>query len=153
MRKKKNVVTNGIQEMTREELTRTQVLNLSDFEKVAEFEKSTSKRPAIFLAILGIFCIMSGFAYNPILNIVIDSITPEAPQVSKRIKDMDMTRMLSSTISCHYTNLNTPNGLDINSDMTLTFYDNKLNSYTKTTTYVASLGKEKRTLLKNQKAA
>ena len=103
MRKKKNVVTNGIQEMTREELTRTQVLNLSDFEKVAEFEKSTSKRPAIFLAILGIFCIMSGFAYNPILNIVIDSITPEAPQVSKRIKDMDMTRMLSSTISCHYT--------------------------------------------------
>ena len=39
MRKKKNVVTNGIQEMTREELTRTQVLNLSDFEKVAEFEK------------------------------------------------------------------------------------------------------------------
>ena len=144
MRKKKNVVTNGIQEMTREELTRTQVLNLSDFEKVAEFEKSTSKRPAIFLAILGIFCIMSGFSYNPILNIVIDSITPEAPQVSKRIKDMDMTRMLSSTISCHYTNLNTPNGLDINSDMTLTFYDNKLNSYTKTTTYVASLGKEKK---------
>lgn len=143
MRKKNNVVTNGTQEMTREELTRTQVLNLSDFEKVAEFEKSTSKRPAIFLAILGIFCIMSGFAYNPILNIIIDSITPEAPQVSKRIKDMDMTRMLSSTISCHYTNLNTPNGLDINSDMNLTFYDNKLNSYTKTTTYVASLGKEK----------
>lgn len=143
MRKKKNVVTNNTQEMTREELTRTQVLNLSDFEKVAEFEKSTSKRPAIFLTILGIFCIITGFAYNPIMNIVIDRITPEAPQVSKRIKDMDMTRMLSSTISCHYTNLNNPNGLDINSDINLTFYDNKLNSYTKTTSYVTSLGKEK----------
>lgn len=43
MRKKKNVVTNGIQEMTREELTRTQVLNLSDFERLLSLKNQQVK--------------------------------------------------------------------------------------------------------------
>ena len=59
MRKKRESTTNG-EQMSKEELTRTQVLNLSDFEQVTKYEKSTSKRPAIFLAILGLFCIISG---------------------------------------------------------------------------------------------
>ena len=35
------------QEMTREELTKTQVLNLQELERVAKFERKTSKRPAV----------------------------------------------------------------------------------------------------------
>ena len=48
MRKKQS---NNDQQMSREELTRTQVLNLSDFERVAKYEKSVSKKPAIFLCL------------------------------------------------------------------------------------------------------
>ena len=42
MRKKENIKSSA-QEMTREELTRTQVLNLSDFEEVTKYEKLPGK--------------------------------------------------------------------------------------------------------------
>ena len=84
MRKKQS---NNDQQMSREELTRTQVLNLSDFERVAKYEKSVSKKPAIFLFALGMFCIIAGLSYNSIMSIVIDKITPPAPEVSKRVTE------------------------------------------------------------------
>ena len=45
------------QQMTPEELQRTQVLNFQDVEDLANFEKRTSKKPAIIIAILGIISI------------------------------------------------------------------------------------------------
>jgi len=142
MRKKENIKSSA-QEMTREELTRTQVLNLSDFEEVTKYEKSTSKRPAIFLAILGVICIISGFSYNPIMNIVIDKITPPAPVISRRVTDANLTKTLTDTMLCHFTDVGNAYGVDLTMDMTLSFYDGKLNSYNKTTEYVVALGKEK----------
>ena len=64
------------QPMTQEELQRTQVLNLQEVEKVAKIEKSTSKKPALFFALLGILSITLGM----LLFIVIDELYP-------RIKD------------------------------------------------------------------
>ena len=107
---KKENIKSSAQEMTREELTRTQVLNLSDFEQVAKYEKSTSKRPAIFLAILGVICIISGFSYTPIMNIVIEKITPPAPVISKRVTDSNLTKTLTDTMTCHFTNVGNATG-------------------------------------------
>ncbi len=140
---KKENIKSSAQEMTREELTRTQVLNLSDFEQVAKYEKSTSKRPAIFLAILGVICIISGFSYTPIMNIVIEKITPPAPVISKRVTDSNLTKTLTDTMTCHFTNVGNATGVDITMDINLSFYDGKLNSYNKTMECIVALGKEK----------
>ena len=48
------------QQMTEEELQRTQVLNFDDFKKTARYEKLSSKKPAIIVALIGIFAIMIG---------------------------------------------------------------------------------------------
>ncbi len=143
MRKKQESTTNG-EQMSKEELTRTQVLNLSDFEQVTKYEKSTSKRPAIFLAILGLFCIMSGISYNPIMNIVIEKITPPKPTISKRIIDKsNISEVASETLTCHYAITDNNLGVELILDTNLVFYNNQLDSYTKTMDYVPILGKEK----------
>lgn len=142
MRKKQEIITDGTKTMTREELTRTQVLNLSDFEKVAKYEKKTSKRPAIFLAILGVFCLIAGFSYNPIMDIVIDKITPPAPVVSRRVTEKNEIITNSDTVVCHYALLGREDGIDYTLTLSLTFYNDTLATYTKTMGFVATLGKE-----------
>lgn len=143
MRKKQN---SNSQQMSREELTRTQVLNLSDFERVAQYEKSVSKKPAVFLTVLGIICIIAGLSYNTIMDIVIDKITPPAPQVSKRITEKEDNKSLvetkNDTATCHYNSIDANSGTELILDLNLIFYNNTLDSCVKTMNYVTSLGKE-----------
>lgn len=47
---------------SQEELQKTQVLNLQDFETVARIERLTSKKPAIIIATIGLFSISAGIA-------------------------------------------------------------------------------------------
>ena len=56
----------------REELTKTQVLNLLELEKVAKYERQTSKKPALILGILGVLFLISGFVYNPLVAAIKD---------------------------------------------------------------------------------
>lgn len=51
------------QQLSEEELQRTQVLNLEDFRNVARIEKIGSKKPAIIVAIVGVFSILLGTAF------------------------------------------------------------------------------------------
>ena len=44
-------------QVSQEELAKTQVLNLTDVQEIANFEKKTSKRPAVLFAIAGILAI------------------------------------------------------------------------------------------------
>lgn len=140
MRKKQS---NNDQQMSREELTRTQVLNLSDFERVAKYEKSVSKKPAIFLFVLGMFCIIAGLSYNSVMAFVIDKITPPAPQVSKRItENKDLIETKNDTVTCHYNSINDEVGTELILDLNLIFYNNTLDTCVKTTNFVTRLGKE-----------
>lgn len=140
MRKKQS---SNNQQMSREELTRTQVLNLSDFERVAKYEKSVSKKPAIFLSVLGIFCIIAGLSYNSIMAFVIDKITPPAPQVSKRItENKDLIETKNDTVTCHYTSIDANAGTELILDLNLIFYNNILDTCIKNMSFVTSLGKE-----------
>lgn len=50
-------------EIEREELTKAQVLNLKELETVANYERKTSKKPAAWLASIGIFAIALGIFY------------------------------------------------------------------------------------------
>lgn len=140
MRKKQS---SNNQQMSREELTRTQVLNLSDFERVAKYEKSVSKKPAIFLSVLGMFCIIAGLSYNSVMAFVIDKITPPAPQVSKRItKNKDLIETKNDTVTCHYTSIDANAGTELILDLNLIFYNNVLDTCVKNMSFVTSLGKE-----------
>lgn len=140
MRKKQS---SNNQQMSREELTRTQVLNLSDFERVAKYEKSVSKKPAIFLSVLGIFCIIAGLSYNSIMAFVIDKITPPAPQISKRItENKDLIETKNDTVICHYTSIDANAGTELILDLNLIFYNNILDTCVKNMSFVTSLGKE-----------
>ncbi len=131
------------QQMSREELTRTQVLNLSDFERVAKYEKSVSKKPAIFLSVLGIFCIIAGLSYNSIMAFVIDKITPPAPQISKRItENKDLIETKNDIVTCHYTSIDANAGTELILDLNLIFYNNILDTCVKNMSFVTSLGKE-----------
>lgn len=56
--------------LAKEELTKTQVLNLSELERVANYEKRTSKKPAAILATLGVMCITLGLSYNNIAAVL-----------------------------------------------------------------------------------
>ena len=143
MRKKQS---NNDQQMSREELTRTQVLNLSDFERVAKYEKSVSKKPAIFLFALGMFCIIAGLSYNSIMSIVIDKITPPAPEVSKRVTEKNENKGLietkNDTVTCHYNSIDANAGTELILDLNLIFYNNILDTCVKNMSFVTSLGNE-----------
>lgn len=52
-----------VHQVTPEELQKTLVLNLADFEETARIEKMTSKKPALIVALLGVFSIALGFSF------------------------------------------------------------------------------------------
>ena len=56
-----------------EELTRTQVLNIQELENAAKYEKRTSKKPAVFFAVLGLLSISLGVSYPGIQSMMDDS--------------------------------------------------------------------------------
>lgn len=52
-----------VHQITPEELQKTLVLNLKDFEETARIEKITSKKPALTVALLGVFSIALGLGF------------------------------------------------------------------------------------------
>ena len=75
-----------------EELTRTQVLNLQELEKAANFEKKTSKKPAAILAIIGLLSISLGISYPGINTMLSDEpITEKKVSVSEKREELNVT--------------------------------------------------------------
>ena len=126
--------------IAREELTKTQVLNLNELEKVANYEKRTSKKPAKILAILGVMCITLGLSYNNIAAIFSTSLTKEKDVYHKEVEENDVSPV--STINCRYTNFASSEGYDMTVDMTLIFNNNTLKSYTKVMNVNPTAGQE-----------
>lgn len=130
------------QRMMKEELTRTQVLNLTDLQKVAKYEKSISKRPAITLAILGLFMVITGFSYNGIINFL--TRVPSAPEENIYHKEIveEEEDTNTSTVKCSFILLGNPDGTDTALNVTLNLIDDKLISYNKVATYVPTAANE-----------
>ena len=61
-----------VHQITPEELQKTLVLNLADFEETARIEKMTSKKPAITVALIGIFSIALGLGFPFIQSFTAD---------------------------------------------------------------------------------
>lgn len=130
------------QRLMKEELTRTQVLNLTDLQKVAKYEKSISKRPAITLAVLGLFMILTGFSYNGIIN-VLTKVPPVSEETiyHKEIEE-EKEPINTSTMKCSFISIGNPDGTDSALNVTLNLIDDKLITYNKVTTYVPTATNE-----------
>lgn len=85
-----------------EELTRTQVLNLLELEKAARYEKRTSKKPAAFLALIGVFSISLGLCYPNINNMLNSRIGEDKPVISKQRQESVIadSNVNSAVLSC-----------------------------------------------------
>ena len=84
-------------EISREELTRTQVLNLQELERVAKFEKQTSKRPAVLFALAGVVAITMGIFY-PNIMMAVDNIDSK-PKTAYRV---DLNKKYNETTFNEY---------------------------------------------------
>lgn len=126
------------QQLTKEELTRTQVLNLTDLEKVAKYEKKVSKKPAIVLAVMGMLCIFSGFTYMGIINAMNKELEIGKSEVYRK----EVPQEDNNKITCNYSQLSNADGTDMVVKMTLNLEDGKLQNYEKTMTVMPTVGNE-----------
>lgn len=130
--------------LAKEELTKTQVLNLSELERVANYEKRTSKKPAAILATIGVICITLGLSYNNIVSIFTGTpVNNNENTVAHRENEAETsTPEPVGTLNCQYTNLAGYGGQDTNVTMTLIFNNGKLKSYTKIMSLTPTPGQE-----------
>lgn len=129
--------TNQTQQMSHEELQKTQVLNLKDVEEAARYEKVTSKKPAIIVAVLGIISILAGTAFP-----MVQSLTTAKEPEKKTERKVEKKKLLNteSKLNCTLTMLNNPDGTDSILNVLLNFNYDKLTKVTKTYTVNPTVG-------------
>ncbi len=122
-----------------EELTRTQVLNLQELERAANYEKKTSKKPAIVLAILGVFSISLGISYPGITNMLSSREIDDTPTVSESREEEnteateDATTTNSLTLNCSISQPNVAESTVVNTSYSFQFLETgTLTNYVKT---------------------
>lgn len=106
-----------------EELTRTQVLNLQELERAANYEKKTSKKPAFVFALLGVFSISLGLSYPSITNMLNSRGEEDRPVVSESREqevEEDITTVNPLTLTCNITQAN-PEDANLVNTTTYTF--------------------------------
>ena len=126
--------------MTQEELHRTQVLNLQEVEKIARFEKRTSKKPAFIVGIMGILLITFGTTFQIAKTL---SEKPE-PVIEKRDISTDVLMeeevKKETTLECSQSSFNNPDGTDTIYTITYRFDEDKLVGFTKVFNVVVTPG-------------
>lgn len=126
MRLRKNQ-TQRNQQLSDDELQRTQVLNLQDFKETARIEKLSSKKPAIIVAAIGILSISLGLLFPSIQSLSTRKQVEETKKtIEKRKSEEEVKKVVEEEIICSYLNLNQGNGTDEAIDVTYKFKDNQL---------------------------
>lgn len=117
-------------QMSQEELQRTQVLNLQDVEEIANYEKRTSKKPAIILAIIGLLFISSGGTLSIIQKMDAKPVKNTAPATSEVQKKVE-SKPAMTNLSCVYISANNGDGTSNEFIINYNFSDGELVSFTK----------------------
>jgi hypothetical protein len=129
--------TNQTQQSTQvsqEELAKTQVLNLTDVQEIAKFERKTSKRPAALFAFAGVLAIALGFSYPNIMT-AIDAIPSNSKEDSVEIiyADNVLNNIKPNDATCTFTSPNNGDGTSGKVSYKFIFNeDNQLQRYTMT---------------------
>lgn len=122
----------NVQQVEVVDLSKMQVLNMDDVEQTVIYEKRTSKRPAIMLAIAGAFSIIMGILYPIIMN-SLDGTNGEAEEVPEQI-------VFRYTLNCNLAVAGNVDGTDSNTVITFNFENSKLVNYTKTISIIPTAG-------------
>jgi hypothetical protein len=119
--------------LTQEELQKTHVLNLQEVQEAVRFEKMTSKKPAIFVAVIGFLLITFGTTFQVSQTLSANrakqnkveqrSIEKEEPIVEKEIM---------KSLKCSLNSFNNADGTDTAFTVLYNFTNNKLVGFTKT---------------------
>lgn len=118
--------------LTKEELQQTQVLNFQEVQKAIRFEKITSKKPAILVAILGAISLLLGGSLQ------IATSLQTKPQVQKRETKKTIE---VKNLNCIKTTLNNSDSTNTVYTISYKFENNKLVGYTKEYNISAVTGK------------
>lgn len=116
-----------------EELVKTQVLNIEEVRRVANYEKKISKKPAAICAILGAFMILLGggaqgyISYNKVMQ---EQNAIQRNVVARKIVE-DNLQSSYSTLTCTLAKAANPDGTNFLSTFTYKFTNNKLKSMKK----------------------
>lgn len=113
------------QQLSDEEMQRTQVLNLQDFKATARIERLSSKKPAILSASIGVLLIVLGLMFPTMQSLT----TRQKTQARKLDIDQQTekkVKVVEEDMVCHWQSLNKENGTDENIDVTFHFVDDKL---------------------------
>ena len=122
------------QELTKEQLQQTQVLNFQEVQKTIHFEKVTSKKPAILIAVIGLISILFGGSLQ-----IATSLNTKPQNVQKReVKQTVETKKLN----CIKTTLDNPDGTNTIYNINYKFENDKLVEETKLYNISATAGKE-----------
>ena len=116
--------------VSQEELAKTQVLNLTDVQEIAKFERKVSKRPALLFAFAGILAISLGFAYPNIMTAIDSMPSTVSSSLVDNIEDSSL-KVNPNLGSCLYTSSLSEDGTQGNTTYNLRFQDGLLQSYTK----------------------
>lgn len=124
------------QELTKEELQQTQVLNLQEVQKAIHYEKTTNKKPAILIAIIGIISLLFGGSIE-----IASILGPQPKNIQKRDTKQDI-EVKEEKLSCIKTSLNNPDGTNTIYNVVYKFENEKLTKVTKEYNVSAIPGKE-----------
>lgn len=72
--------------LSTEELAKTQVLNLDDVQKLAKYEKLVSKKPALIVALAGVFSIIVGVSAQTVVSLTDANQPKPMPSVNQKVQ-------------------------------------------------------------------
>ena len=121
--------------LTQEELQKTQVLNLKELENTIRFEKITSKKPAVIVAVLGILLLTFGATFQ-----IASSLSSKKEQKVENRKVEPIEEVKETKLNCVKTTLNNPNGTDVTYNISYKFGNDKLKELTKSYTLTSISG-------------
>ena len=130
MNQQNNQVQNSTQQLTQEELQRTQVLNLQELEETIKFEKKTSKKPAIIVSIIGMISIIFGSSFLAFQHFSAKKVESSIQKRETKEKAIDK-KLTTSKLTCEKIDANLPDGTDTKFTIDYTFNKDKLTSFTK----------------------
>lgn len=122
--------SNDNQQVEVVDLSKMQVLNMDDVEQTVIYEKRTSKRPIIMLAISGLFSIIMGLLYPVIMSALDGTDSEKAPEPV----------VFRYVLNCNLAVTGNVDGTDSNTAITFNFENSKLVNYTKTINIVPTAG-------------
>ena len=123
-----------VHQVTPEELQKTLVLNLADFEETARIEKMTSKKPALIVALLGVFSIALGFSFPLVQSFTARDKTEETiVENREEYEEDDVVLSTEEIVTCTFDKI-VGDGTHVVSIADLSFNNGVISSFVRTTT-------------------